>query len=108
METKTKKERKTFGQYVVTDIEPETPEKKKEYVKECISRLIDSTTAKVRPDWNTFQVIIHEGIDTFCSPDWYAEEKEGYKPPKPQWMMTVAVKFRSDDYDFELEESHEQ
>lgn len=92
-------ERRMFGSYVMFTTEPETTEGKAKYVKAAVDRLLDQLTKTAVPDWNTLKLIIKEGFDIIpSSPDWYDDEKEDYCGPYAGWVMTVGLKYESEDY----------
>ena len=93
--------RKQYGSYALFLKKPESEEEKKEYIKKAFSELLDSLTAAADPDWNTLTLIIKEGVDFLPTADWYEDEKEDYVPSIPQWYMTVALKYESENYEQE-------
>ena len=93
--------RKQYGSYVLFLKEPESEEEKKEYVKKAFAELLDQLTRTAVPDWNTLSVIVKEGVDFLPTTDWYEDEEEDYAPSPPQWHMTVALKYESENYEQE-------
>lgn len=92
-------ERRLFGQYKLFKDEPETEALKADYVSKAVDELLhDMTGYGIIPDWKTMQIIVKEGVDIISGPDWYEEEKEDYKGPYIGWVMTVGIKFYSDNY----------
>lgn len=82
-----------FGSYVVFTEDPGTTSGKAKYVKEAVNRLLDSLTAEIVPDWNTMQLIVKEGPGT-----WFDISGEDDDEIPPKWIMTVGIKFLSDQY----------
>ena len=87
---------KPYGTFCMMAVEKDDPaEKKLDMLKLAVDKLIDIfKKVDCIPVMDTMQLIVKEGLIT-CEdePDWYADEKEDYKPHEPYWAMTVAMKF---------------